>query len=181
MKGKNFVNIACSLDGKIADQDNKVDWLHEIPNPKNIDMGIPAFMEKVDAIVMGRNTYETVLGFGIEWPYKKPVFVLSSSLTEVPEELKGKIEFISGAPQEITNYINNKGYLNLYIDGGLTIQSFLAEDMIDEMTITTMPILLGGGPALFGDLPNARRFKLKASKVFLDEIVQSHYIRKPQA
>lgn len=178
MKGKNYVFIASSLDGRIADRNNKIDWLNEVPNPTNIDMGYASFMDKVDAVVMGKTTFEVVLSFGIDWPYTKPVFVLSNSMEKVSKELEGKVEIISGTPNEIVDYLNNKGYSNLYLDGGYTVQSFLKEDLVDEMTITTMPIVLGGGPSLFGEIAQELRFKHVKSEVLLNEIVQSTYIRK---
>lgn len=177
MIGKNYVFIASSLDGRIADRDNKIEWLNEVPNPNNIDMGYTAFLGKIDAVVMGKTTFEVVLSFGIDWPYTKPVFVLSNCQKRAPKELEGKVEFISGTPNEIVDYINSKGYLNLYLDGGYTVQSFLKEDLIDEITITTMPIVLGGGPTLFGELPNELRFKHIKTEVLLNEIVQNTYIR----
>lgn len=177
MKGKNFVFIATSLDGRIADKNNKIDWLNEVPNPKNIDMGYKSFIDKVDAIVMGRKTFEVVLSFGIEWPYTKPVFVLSNTKKDVPKALEGKVKYISGTPNEIVKYINGKGYSNLYLDGGYTIQNFLKEDLVDEITITTMPILLGGGPTLFGELSDELRFNHIKTEVLLNQIVQNTYVR----
>ena len=146
----NKVFIATSLDGYIADKDGGIDWLHTIPNPENIDLGFNSFMEGIDALIMGRNTYETVLGFDMEWPYGKPVFVLSSKLTNVPGNLKGKVYLMSGKLDDILNHIHQMGYSNLYIDGGHTIQKFLESDLIDEMIISTIPIVLGGGIPLFG-------------------------------
>ncbi len=102
---------------------------------------------------MGRATFETVCGFDIEWPYDKTVFVLSNSLTHIPEKYKGKVELVKGSLSEILKEIHNRGYYNLYIDGGKTIQSFLKEDLIDEMIITIIPYLLGAGTTLFSELP----------------------------
>ncbi|SHJ20520.1 dihydrofolate reductase family protein [Aquimarina spongiae] len=81
MKKTNKVFIATSLDGYIADKDGGIDWLHAIPNPDNIDMRYNEFTSQIDALVMGRTTFETVCGFDIDWPYSKKVFVLSNSLT----------------------------------------------------------------------------------------------------
>lgn len=81
MRKKNSVFIATSLDGFIADKNGRIDWLHSIPNPENDDMGYVKFEEKIDALVIGRGTFETVLGFDVDWPYHKPVFVLSNKLT----------------------------------------------------------------------------------------------------
>jgi dihydrofolate reductase len=177
MKNSNNIFIACSLDGFIADKDGGIDWLHSIPNPEQNDMGYGEFMEGVDALVMGRNTFETVLGFNIPWPYEKPVFVLSNSLKEVPDKLKDKVKIVSGSFSKILEEINRQGYVRLYIDGGKTIQSFLKEDLIDELTITTVPLLLGSGIPLFSDLPKTLLFHCLSSKVFLGKIAQSFYVR----
>lgn len=177
-KNENVVFIATSIDGYIADSNGGISYLEMIPNPTQIDMGYTKLMDRVDALVMGRNTYEMVLSFGIDWPYTKPVYVLSNSLTEVPLNLKGKVELVKGSLQEVLEIIHAKGHHSLYIDGGNTIQQFLSEDLIDEMILTTIPILLGGGVPLFANLPNPLDFELKESEVFLAEVVQRVYKRK---
>lgn len=144
----NYIYVAQSLDGYIAGKDGELDWLMSIPNPEGSDYGFTAFLKKVDAIVMGRNTFELVLSFG-EWPYPVPVFVLSKTLRQVPETYRDKAEVINGRPAEIVNVLQKKGYNSLYIDGGQTIQSFLEEDLIDEFIITTAAIILGEGIPLF--------------------------------
>ena len=176
--GKNIVFIAISIDGYIADRDGGLSYLEMVPNPKQIDMGYGKLLEKVDALLMGRSTYEMVLSFGIDWPYTKPVYVLSNSLTHVSENLKGKVELVKGSLQEVLSSIHSKCHHNLYIDGGKVIQQFFQEDLIDEMILTTIPILLGGGVPLFADLPKALKFELVESKVFLGEVVQMTYRRK---
>ena len=178
MNNRNIVFIAKSLDGYIADKKGELDWLQLIPNPEQIDMGYESFINNIDALIMGRTTFETICNFGIDWPYNKPVFVLSRTLKTIPEKYKGKVELVKGALTDITNEINKRGYSRLYIDGGTTIQSFLKEDLIDELIITTIPILLGGGARLFSELPKELEFKHVNSEVFLDEIVQNHYQRK---
>lgn len=177
----NKVFIATSLDGFIADKDGGIDWLHSIPNPEGEDMGYNQFISSVDAIVMGRTTFETVCGFGIDWPYQIPVFVLSHTLGEIPEAYEDKAHLLKGPPREIVNTIKEKGYENLYIDGGTTIQRFLKEDLIDQLIITTIPILLGGGSSLFGSLDKHLSFKHVKSTQFLDCIVQNEYVRKDEA
>ena len=84
MDKKNLVFIATSLDGCIADKNGGLDWLHSIPNPENEDMGYPAFISQIDALVMGRTSFETVCGFDVDWPYSQPVFVLSNTLDTIP-------------------------------------------------------------------------------------------------
>ncbi|MDY2587778.1 dihydrofolate reductase family protein [Winogradskyella aquimaris] len=178
MSKKNSVFIATSLDGYIADKNGGIDWLHTIPNPEHDDLGYVEFNNEIDALVMGRTTFETVCCFDIDWPYDKPVFVLSNKLKGIPEAYKGKAFLVKGTLTEILDQINEKGFNRLYIDGGTTIRSFLKEDLIDEMVITTIPILLGGGASLFSELPNALQFELVGTKTYLNQITQNHYKRK---
>lgn len=174
---KNSVYIGTSLDGHIADKNGGLDWLDSVPNPDGEDMGYVAFMERIDALVMGRSTFEAVLNFGIEWPYTKPVYVLSRTLTEIPADLIGKVWLVNGALKDVLKEIHDNGHTRLYIDGGATVQSFLREDLIDELIITTIPVLLGGGPSLFGDLEQPQTWELLDSKVILGQITQRHYQR----
>lgn len=178
MNTRNKVFIGCSLDGYIADKNGGIDWLNEIPNPDQSDMGYKDFIEEIDAIVMGRNTFETVLGFDCDWPYDLPVFVLSKSLKKSEVDLPPKVEIVEGSLQEILSRIHHKGFSQLYIDGGKTIQNFLKEDLIDDLIISRIPVLLGGGVLLFGDLIEPLKFELIQSKIHLDAIVQSHYKRR---
>jgi len=173
-----IVYIASSIDGYIADKNGGLEWLHVIPNPDKLDFGFAEFIRRIDAIIMGRNTFETVCGFEGEWPYTKPVFVLSNSLISVPDKYLEKAEVINGSLNDIINSLQQRGYQELYIDGGITIQNFLQEDLIDEMIITQMPILLGGGSPLFGVLPEHLEFEHIKTEVLLNAMVQSHYQRK---
>ena len=177
MKQKNKIFIATSIDGYIADKNGGIAWLDDIPEINTIDTGYEAFTLNIDAMVMGRTTFQTVLGFGIDWPYKKPVFVLSSTLTEVPENLTDKVFLVNGGLKEVLRTIHDRGIYRLYIDGGKVIQSFLKEDLIDEMIITIIPTLLGGGSSLFSELPHKLNFECVSSKVYLDKIVQNHFKR----
>lgn len=171
----NKVFIATSLDGYIAKKDGGLDWL---PSPDSVkDSGFEEFMKTIDALIMGRNTFETVLSFEGEWFYTKPVFVVSSSLKSIPEYLVGKVEIIDASPKEILTTLNQKGYKNLYIDGAKTIQNFLQEDLIDEMVITTIPVLLGDGISLFGKLDQMIKFECIESKIIGSSLTQSHYIK----
>lgn len=178
MQTKNSVYIGISLDGQIADKSGNLDWLDMIPNPNQEDMGFTSFMNSVDALLMGRTTFETVCAFDVPWPYTKPVYVLTSTLKSVPAEYSDKVILVNGDLKSVLNQIHANGHFQLYIDGGRTIQSFFKEDLIDEITITTIPILLGAGAPLFGTLTDRQEFELVRSEVFLDQIVQSHYKRK---
>ncbi len=175
---KNIVFIAKSLDGYIAGPNGELDWLQAIPNPDNEDMGFTNLMDEIDAIVMGRTTFDMVSSFEGEWPYAKHVFVLSNSLTTIPEKLKEKASLLKGTVKEVINNIHAQGFKTLYIDGGVTVQNFLKEDAIDELVITTIPILLGKGIPLFGELTTSLTFDHVETKVYLNQVVQSKYLRK---
>lgn len=174
---KTSVFIATSLDGYIARKDGSIDWLLALENPANDDYGYGDFIKTVDAIVMGRSTFETVLTFPT-WPYDKKVFVLSTSLKRVPDNLTGKAEVLSAPPKALLDELSRKGYSHLYVDGGKTIQRFLNEDLIDEMTVTKIPVLLGDGIHLFGRLDRDIHFDHIETKVYPNGLVKSHYTRK---
>ncbi len=173
----NKVFIATSLDGYIADADGGIEFLDTIPEINTIDTGFHTFIAGVDALLMGRKTYEKVLSFGIEWPYSIPVYVWSKSRNEAPPSLEGKVFFISGNVQEVLRQTHADGHDKLYIDGGSVIQSFLKEDKIDEMIITIIPVLLGDGIPLFGKIDQSLNFECVESKVFLDKVVQNRFVR----
>ena len=175
----NIVYIATSIDGYIAREDGTIDWLMELPNPNNSDYGFSVFLESIDGIVMGRKTFETVLGFN-EWPYpkSKPIFVLSNSLDELPARLSAKVEIVKGELKRIIELLKDRGFNDLYIDGGKTIQSFLKEDLIDEMTITRIPILLGSGIRLFDKNNLELNFEHVGTEVYNNMLVRSKYLRK---
>lgn len=175
----NKIFIATSIDGFIADKKGDIDWLNSIPEINHIDTGYHQFTAEIDALLMGRSTFEKVLSFGIEWPYKKPVFVLSNSLSQIPDALKDRVHLTKGELTDVLEQIHKKGFNQLYIDGGKVIQSFLNADLIDEMIITIIPILLGGGIPLFSELPKSLDFECKKTTLFLNKVVQNHYIRKP--
>ena len=171
-----IVYIAASLDGYIARKDGNIDWLMESPNPENSDYGFSAFMDRIDAILMGRNTFETVIGFD-QWPYTKPVFVLSKNLEELPHAYREKAELISNDPKKVIGDLNERGFENIYIDGGKTIQSFLKQDLIDELIITRVPIILGSGIPLFSDMDQEIKFRLVETEILNEDLVKSRYLR----
>lgn len=170
------VFIATSLDGFIATSDGGVEWLDEIPNPEHSDFGYVSFMSGIDALVMGRNTFKKVMTFG-SWPYDKPVFILSSSLSKVPGELAGKAEIVHDTPRSLVAQLAERGFRNLYVDGGKVIQSFLEDDLVDEMAITRVPVLLGDGIPLFGKLTKSLQFNHVRTEIYCDSLVQSTYAR----
>ena len=174
------VFIATSLDGYIADAQGAVHFLDTYPMPGNSDMGYYAFMDRVDALLMGRKSFETVLGFGVAWPYTKPVFVWSHKLQEIPAELAEKAFLVRGNLYEVEEQIKAKGYPHLYLDGGQVIQSFLQADKVSSMTITTIPVLLGNGVRLFGELENPLAFQCVSSTSYENGMAQQVFERKPE-
>ncbi len=173
----NYVYIATSLDGYIATKDGEIDWLMKIPKPDNDDYGYAEFMKNIDAIVMGRNTFEKVLTFG-DWIYEKTVLVLSNTLSSVPPELSRKVEIVQGDLKTLIGNLAKRGINNLYIDGGKVIQGFLKEDLIDEMIITRIPVLLGDGIPLFGELDEQMKFNHLKTETFENGLVKSWYRRE---
>lgn len=171
----NMAYIATSLDGYIARTNGDISWLDEIPNPENSDFGYSEFISNIDAIIMGRHTFEKVLEFD-DWPYEQLVFVLSNTLKKVPEYLIDRVEIVSGDLKTILKDLEKRELKNLYVDGGKTIQSFLKEDLIDEMIITTVPILLGDGIPLFGHLEQDLKFKCVKVEL-LGDLVKHYYQR----
>ncbi|AQG78329.1 dihydrofolate reductase family protein [Spirosoma montaniterrae] len=173
---KTSVYIATSLDGFIARPDGTLDWLmderYTIPGE---DFGYQLFMDSVDTLVMGRNTYETVLGFD-EWPYAgKRVVVLSSGTPAVPDKLRNDVMVLSLPPAGVLDYIAQQGGQHVYIDGGQTIQRFLRDKCIDDLIITRMPVLIGEGIPLFGALAEDVLLSHLETKAFVNGAVQSRY------
>ena len=170
------VFIATSLDGFIARQDGDIEWLLQRDDPTE-DHGFDAFIADKDLIVMGRGTYEKVLTFDI-WPYECPLIVLSNQLANepVPLALKGKVQFSNLTPKHLIEQLDEQKVHRVYLDGGQLIQSFLRENLVTDMVITTVPVLLGSGRPLFGAMPQDADFKLLSSRSFPSGLVQSHYL-----
>jgi dihydrofolate reductase len=175
----NIIYIATSIDGYIAREDGNMDWLMKLPNPEKSDYGFSIFLNRLDAMIMGRKTFETILGFS-KWPYVRqiPLFVLTNSLDRLPLGLPVKAEIVNGALAGILNSLNGRGLNTIYIDGGVTIQGFLKEDLIDEMTITRIPVLLGTGIPLFDKNALELEFDHVETKIFNNMLVRSKYLRK---
>jgi dihydrofolate reductase len=167
------VFIATSLDGFIARQDGALDWL---PAAGGEPHGYTEFMATVDALVIGRKTFETVLTFD-GWPYgQKPVVVLSTTLSELIVPDGAVCEVMAGTPREIVSRLSQRGMKHLYIDGGVTIQGFVEAGLIQHLTITRIPVLLGSGIPLFGPLSHDIRLEHVATRSYPSGMVQSEYL-----
>ncbi len=164
--------VGTSVDGFIARQNGDLDWL---PAGGGEPHGYDEFMASVDAIVIGRKTFETVLGFG-EWAYgRKRVVVLSSHPLDLSVVRGGVVEQMGGAPAEIVSKLAESGTHNLYVDGGVTIQRFLRAGLIDRLVITRVPVLIGEGIPLFGSLPHDIRLRHVRTRSYPSGLVQSEY------
>jgi len=176
------VYIATSLDGFIARSDGRLDWLPGAENSEanfaGEDYGMGKFMATVDAMLMGKNTYDLVRSFDGHWPYGDiPVFVLSNSLKEsdIPYKHRDKVHIVSGEPFEISEKLKKDGFKHIYIDGGKTIQQYLNMGLIKQIIITRVPVLIGSGIPLFGHLNSDIKLKLMNAVTFDNGFTQSTY------
>ncbi len=167
------VYIGMSLDGFIAREDGGLDFL-DFFSDIGEDYGYKEFMESVDCLLMGRNTFEKVISFS-SWPYEKPVYVLSSGRLDIPDELKKNVFSIKGSPVELVSILKSKGYSKIYLDGGITISNFIKEDLVCDITITRLPFLLSVGIPLFRDFIGEKKLKHISTKVYPSGLTQSVY------
>lgn len=167
--------IAASLDGFIARTDGSIDWLDVADHSGGEDHGYKAFADTVDVLVMGRNTFDKVLTFG-DWPYaEQRVAVLTHRPLAVTKGAEQTVETVAGTPFEIVERLAERGAKHLYIDGGETIQQFLRAGLVQQLIITTIPVLLGSGIPLFGSLDDDVKLTLLDFKSYPDGLVQTRY------
>ncbi len=176
MQIKTSVYIATSVDGYIARADGALDWLTSGNTDPSTDYGYDDFISTVDVLVMGRNTFETVLGFG-QWPYRQDVYVLTRHPGQIviPDDLSPNVKPVNTQPVDLLRGLYESGYRHAYVDGGQTIQSFLTVGVIDELTITRVPVLLGTGIPLFGSLSKDIRLDHVETLSYESGFVQSRY------
>ncbi len=166
------VFIGTSVDGFIARPNGDLDFL---PAGGGEAHGYEEFMASVDALVIGRKTFETVLVYP-EWPYgKKRVVVLSSRPLDFSGVRGGLVEQMGGAPAEIVSKLAASGVKHIYVDGGITIQAFLRAGLIQRLIITRVPVLIGEGIPLFSTLPIDVQLKHVATRHYQSGLVQTEY------
>jgi len=164
------VFIATSLDGFIARRDGGIDWLSIVETPGE-DYGYARFFADVDALMLGRRTYDTALGFPA-WPYGDKRCVV---FTRDPPAARHGERFHSGSPGPLLAELAEAGVRRAYVDGGALIRSFLREDLIDDITISIIPVMLGDGLRLFDESVPERRLRLTASQTFPSGLAQITY------
>ena len=168
---KASVFVGTSIDGFIAREDGGLDFLDHAGNEPH---GYEEFMASVDAMVIGRKTFETVLAFD-GWPYgEKPVFVLSTRELQ-PAPAGAIVEHLSGEPADILAQIGARGIRHVYVDGGVTVQGFLRAGLIGRLIVSRVPVLIGKGIPLFGALPRDIVLRHVATRQYQSGLVQSEY------
>jgi dihydrofolate reductase len=161
-----------SVDGFLARPEHALDFLHTGEQEPH---GFEEFYASVDVVVIGRRTFEVVLTFG-KWVYgRKPVVVLSSRPLDFSSVQGGVVEQMSGEPAEIVARLEARAFRHAYIDGGITIQRFLAAGLIDRLVITRVPVLIGAGIPLFGPVPRDVSLRHIATRCYSGGLVQSEY------
>lgn len=174
--------FAASLDGFIGKEDGSLDWLDEAGTriPKGEDCGYQKFMDSVDTLIMGRKTFDQVLTFG-PWHYgETPVIVLSRTPISFPPEIPATVSHSSESPATICKRLANSGIKHVYVDGGATIQGFLVAGLIDEIIVTVIPVILGGGISPFGKFePQIELTKLTA-EIYDFGFIQVRYSVRPK-
>jgi dihydrofolate reductase len=170
------VFIGTSVDGFIARPNGDLDWL---PEGGGEPHGYKEFIASVDALVIGRKTFEKVLTFEA-WPYgDKRVVVLSRRPVDVSAAVGGVVEQMGGPPAEIVSQLAASSAHHLYVDGGITIQGFLRAGLVHRLIITRVPVLIGEGVPLFGTLPRDMRLRHVATRHYPSGLVQSEYQVEP--
>jgi dihydrofolate reductase len=168
---KASVFVGASVDGFIARPNGDLDWLPDAPEPH----GYEEFIASIDTHVIGRGTFETVLKFGA-WPYgNKRVVVLSSRPLDLSVARGGTAEQMAGEPADIVARLAATGSEHLYVDGGITVQRFLRAGLIQCLIVTRVPVLIGSGIPLFGELPRDVRLHHVATRTYPSGLVQSEY------
>lgn len=166
------VFVGVSVDGFLARKDDRLDFLFQKPD---VDNGYGDFIATVDALVIGRETFEVVKSFE-EWPYgKKPVIVLSHTPGRMRAPSGTNCEFMSATPKQVVAHLSKRGVKHIYVDGGKTIQGFLRAGLVQRMIITRVPVLIGEGIPLFGSVPRDIRLKHVRTRTFRNGMVQTEY------
>jgi dihydrofolate reductase len=164
------VFIAMSVDGYIARRDGSIDWLASVER-EGEDYGYKRFIDTVDTVVLGRNTYDAVLR-GNEWPFAGKKVVV---LTHRPASAKHGEKFFSGKPETLVEQLGRDGARHVYIDGGTAIRGFLATGFVDHLTISVVPLVLGAGIPLFAEGISEKQLVLEESRAFSTGLMQLRY------
>ncbi len=164
------VFVAISLDGYLARLDGSIDW-PSLVQQEGEDYGYQQFIDSVDAVVVGRRTYDTALGFDA-WPYSGKRCIV---LTHRPPVARHGEEFYAGSPPDLVGQLGSDGAKHLYVDGGAVIREFLAARLIDDLTLSVIPVLLGAGIPLFAGAQPERRLTLDEARSWPTGLTRLRY------
>lgn len=168
--------IAASIDGYIAGNDGDLDWLTEYPINSETNYGYDDFYKSVDTVIMGGRTYRDILNMDVVWPYKDKITYV---ITHNPIESKGNIRFISdNIIETILQLQKDEGKDIWLVGGGKLITILLNQEMIDEMIITTIPVIIGSGVSLFPPTPKESQWELANSESYKNGVIQTTYIKR---
>ncbi|WP_103864425.1 dihydrofolate reductase family protein [Aquimarina sp. I32.4] len=166
--------IAMSLNGKIAKKDGDVHWLESIPNPDKIDYGYQDFYKTIDTTIQGRNTYDQIMSWGIDFPYsdkKNYVFTRQKGLENTQD-----VEFVSEYHIDFVNQLKQQQGKDIWLIGGGQINTILFNaKMIDEIRIFVMPVVIPDGISLFESIPVESQLQLLESKKYTTGVVELRY------
>lgn len=171
------VYIGTSTDGFIARPDGNLDWLMGAGEGASEDYGYHGFMESIDVLLLGRKTFDMVLSFA-QWPYgARRVVVMSRNpeAVNVPYGLRETVMVTSAPPRRVLEQLAQDGFKHAYLDGGMLIQSFIREGLVNDLTLTRAPVLIGEGVPLFGALPKDVRLRHLATNAYTNGFVQTKY------
>jgi dihydrofolate reductase len=169
-----FLFIATSVDGFIARADGGIDWLSSVET-EGEDYGYGEFISQVDTVIMGRKTYDTVLGFGIEFPHKgRACYVLSRTRTGHDEN----VQFYAGDPAALVQQLRQQPGGHIFVDGGAqALAALMQQDLVDDYIISTIPVLLGSGIPLLAGQQQELPLQLVSARSYASGLVQRHYRR----
>lgn len=166
------VFLGISLDGCIAGPSGDLSWLAECAAESTLDTGYDDLMNRVDTHLIGRNTYESVLGFP-EWPYAQHQVRV---LTNRPMTARFNELACQGPIDQVLTRLAEEGARGVYLDGGQVVRQALEAGVVDELTLSWVPVVLGDGVRLFSGSLSFRRWQLVGSKSFKSGLVQCRYV-----
>ena len=166
--------VAASLDGYIAAADGSVEWLTPFQSPEG-EKNYTDFYASVDALLMGRRTYEQILGFG-QWPYAgKPAYIFAHNKNMAAS---GDVTVTNRTPAEVAIELRTKNVRRAWLVGGAQLASaFRSEGLISEYIINVIPMLLGSGVPLLTPPSPVERLRLTGTTHLPLGIVQLRYLR----
>ena len=170
--------IASSLDGYVAREDGSLDWLEGHPNPDKLDYGYHDFVLGIDTVVMGRNTYDEILGFGVDWPYADCTsYIITSDITYQPKTERTII--VNQLDESLITMMKEQSEKGVWlVGGGQLITEFLNMEAIDEIQLFIIPIIIGKGIPLFPNGPKESNFDLTEAKAYSNGVAGLFYARK---